>query len=64
MARLAPLSETPDVGASSTPTTPMSQHDPTPESTDSIFRRTLVRVVILQIVALALLALLQLRYNI
>ena len=42
----------------------MSQPDSHREPAESKFRSTLIRVLIVQIVALALLALLQLRYHI
>ena len=41
----------------------MSSEGPPSESTDSKFRTTLVRVLIVQAVALALLGLIQLLYN-
>lgn len=40
----------------------MSEH-PAPESPRAVFRRTLVRVLVVQVVALALLGLLQIVYS-
>lgn len=42
----------------------MSQNDPPPEAAESRFRRTLIQVLIVQVVALALLGFLQVYYNI
>ena len=42
----------------------MPQRDSSPDNAESKFRRTLVQVLIVQVVALALLGFLQLRYTI
>ena len=42
----------------------MSQHDSPREAAESKFRRTLIHVLVVQIVALALLGFLQIYYNI
>jgi len=62
---LAPLETTEEVALpipSASP--PMSDTDLTPTAEKSRFRRTLIQVLVVQVVALALLGLLQIRYHI